>query len=169
MAVNLSARQFLDPNLMADVGGALQESGVAPALLELEICESVLVRDTSKSLAILAELKKLGVRITVDNFGTGYSSLAILRQLPLDTVKIDRLFLREDEGSRIAQEVTDAIVAMGRTLSSSVVIHGVETESQADFLRRHAYHQVQGFYFSKPVPANDFRSLAKGATGDSRG
>jgi diguanylate cyclase (GGDEF)-like protein len=162
MAVNLSARQFFEPTLLDDISAALAESGMEAELLELEICESVLVRDTRRTLPILQALKRLGVRITVDNFGTGYSSLSVLRQLPLDTIKIDRLFLRQDEGHRLAREVTDAIVAMGRTLSSSVVVHGVETKEQADFLRTQAYRQVQGFYFNRPVAAAAFTELLRG-------
>jgi len=161
MAVNLSARQFFEPSLQDDVAAALEESGMPPPLLELEICESVLTRDIDKSVSILERLKELGVRITVDNFGTGYSSLSVLRRLPLDTIKIDRLFLRDD-GDTATREVTDAIVAMGRTLSSSVVVHGVETREQADFLRRHAYHQVQGFFFNRPVAAAEFAEVLRG-------
>jgi diguanylate cyclase (GGDEF)-like protein len=161
MAVNLSARQFFDASLEDDVAEALRASGMPPGMLELEICESVLVRDTQKTVAILMALKKLGVQITVDNFGTGYSALSVLRQLPLDTIKIDRLFLREDDGNVVAREVTDAIIAMGHTLSSSVVVHGVETKAQADLLRKHACHQVQGFYFSRPVGAAEFTELLK--------
>lgn len=161
MAVNLSARQFLDPSLRDDIAAALDDSGLAPELLELEICESVLVRDVRRTLPILQSLKDLGVRITVDNFGTSYSSLAVLRQLPLDMIKIDRLFLREDDGDVVAREVTDAIVEMGRTLSSSVIVHGVETQEQADFLRSHRYHQVQGFFFNRPVDAADLTELLR--------
>jgi diguanylate cyclase (GGDEF)-like protein len=162
MAVNLSGAQFFDPNLTDDVSAALRDSGMEPALLELEICESILARDTRKTVPVLQRLKQLGVSITVDNFGTGYSSLSVLRELPLDTIKIDRLFLRADAGDAIAHQVTDALVAMGRTLSSSVVVHGVETSEQAAFLRSHDCHQVQGFFFDKPSPAADIAGLLRG-------
>ncbi len=155
MAVNLSATQFFDENLSADVVAALEETGMPPGLLEFEICESVLARDAESSLPILRSLKQLGVRITVDNFGTGYSPLAVLRQLPVDTIKVGKLFLR-DSGDAVAQEVSNAIIAMGRTISSSVVAHGVETQAQADFLREQSGSQVQGFYFNRPVSAEDF-------------
>ncbi len=159
MAVNLSARQFFDDDLADDVAAALEASGMEPGLLELEICESVLARDARRTVPVLRDLKELGVGITIDNFGTGYSSLSVLRQFPLDTVKIDRLFLREDGDREVDHQVTDAILAMGRTLSSSVVAHGVETEEQAEFLREHACNEVQGFYYNEPAPADAFREL----------
>ena len=156
MAVNLSARQFFDENLVADVAAALEDSGMDPELLELEICESVLTRDADRTAAVLAPLKELGVRITIDNFGTGYSSLSVLRRFPLDSVKVDRTFIRDTGSDRVEREVTDAIVAMGRALSSSLVAQGVETEEQADYLRDHACDEVQGFFFNRPVPADEF-------------
>ncbi len=162
VAVNLSAAQFFDPNLVDHVAAALADSGMDPELLELEICESILARDTLKTVPILEDLKRLGTRITVDNFGTGYSSLSVLRELPLDTIKIDRLFLRADAGDTMAHEVTDALVSMGRSLSSSVVVHGVETKEQADYLRSHACHQVQGFFFDRPSQATDITVLLRG-------
>lgn len=133
-----------------------------PELPELEVCESILARDTRKTVPILEDLKRLGARITVDNFGTGYSSLSVLRELPLDTIKIDRLFLRADAGNTMAHAVTDALVAMGRSLSSSVVVPGVETQQQADYLRSHACHQVQGYFFDRPSRATDITVLLRG-------
>ncbi|HSM08049.1 MAG TPA: EAL domain-containing protein [Gemmatimonadota bacterium] len=162
VAVNLSAAQFFDPDLLDVVASALEDSDMDPELLELEICESILARDTFKTVPILEDLKRLGTRITVDNFGTGYSSLTVLRGLPLDTIKIDRLFLRADAGNAMAHEVTDALVAMGRSLSSSVVVHGVETREQVDYLRSHACHQVQGFFFDRPSRATDIAVLLRG-------
>jgi EAL domain-containing protein (putative c-di-GMP-specific phosphodiesterase class I) len=159
IAVNLSARQFFDPSLEDDLVAVLQESGMAPELLELEINESVLARDTRKTLPVLEGLKKLGVRITVDNFGTGYSALAVLGQLPLDTIKVDRIFMREDSGNAHARDVINGILAMGKVLSPSVIAHGVETKEQVDFLRSHACEQVQGFYFGRPVRAAEVAEM----------
>jgi diguanylate cyclase (GGDEF)-like protein len=164
IAVNLSDRQFFDSDLVADVTAALEKTGMDPELLELEICESVLARDAHRTVPVLEDLKELGVGITIDNFGTGYSSLAVLRQFPLDTVKIDRLFLRDDGDEDVDHQVADAILAMSRSLTSSVVAHGVETEEQADFLREHACQQVQGFYFNRPAPADDVRELLASET-----
>lgn len=161
MAVNLSSRQFFDDDLIDDVTGALEESGMDPGLLELEICESVLTRDPERTLPVLEELKELGVRITIDNFGTGYSSLAVLRRFPLDTIKVDRSFIRDSGEDRVRREVTDAIVAMGRTLSSSLVAQGVETREQADYIRENACDQVQGFYYNRPVPPEQLAELLR--------
>jgi diguanylate cyclase (GGDEF)-like protein len=159
VAVNLSPRQFFDASLVHDVTAALQETGMAPELLELEISESILARDTSKSLPVLQQLKLLGVRITVDNFGTGYSALSVLGTLPLDTIKIDRLFMREDSGNTVAPEVIRGILAMARVLSRSVIAHGVETREQVDFLRAQVCDQVQGFYFGRPFRAVDVAAM----------
>jgi diguanylate cyclase (GGDEF)-like protein len=155
MAVNLSPRQLFADDLASDVATALADSGLDPEMLELEVCESVLARDTGRALAVLQGLKDLGVRITVDNFGTGYPPLSVLRRLAVDTVKVDRLFLPEP-GDAQAQEIARAIVALGRTIGSSVVAHGVETKEQADFLRQQTGNEVQGFYFDDPLPAADF-------------
>ncbi|MFW6193309.1 MAG: putative bifunctional diguanylate cyclase/phosphodiesterase [Gemmatimonadota bacterium] len=159
VAVNLSARQFFDGNLIDDIRGVLERTGMDAELLELEICESVLTRDADRTLQILEGLKKIGVKITIDNFGTGYSSLSVLRRFPLDSVKVDRLFIRDSSTDRVERDVTDAIVAMGRSLSSSLVAQGVETREQADYLREHACDEVQGFYFNRPVPADDVSAL----------
>jgi diguanylate cyclase (GGDEF)-like protein len=161
VAVNLSARQFFEPSLPDDITSILEEIGMAPELLELEISESVLARDTRKTLPVLVLLKKLGVKITVDNFGTGYSALTVLGQLPLDTIKIDRLFLREDSGNGAARDVINGILAMGRVLSPSVIAHGVETKEQVDFLRSHSCDQVQGYYFGRPLLAADVSAMMR--------
>jgi diguanylate cyclase (GGDEF)-like protein len=159
IAVNLSANQFFDKSLAADVSAILQETGMDADLLELEISESVLARDTRKTLPVLEQLKKLGVRITVDNFGTGYSALSALGQLPLDSIKIDRLFLREDAGDTAARDVINGILAMGRALSPSVIAHGVETKEQVEFLRAQVCDQVQGYFFGRPFRAADVTEI----------
>lgn len=163
MAVNLSAGQFFDEDLIDIIASALEESGMDPELLELEICESVLTRDPERTLPILENLKEMGVKLTIDNFGTGYSSLAVLRRFPLDTIKVDRSFIRDSGENRVNREVTDAIVAMGRTLSSSLVAQGVETAEQADYIRENACDQVQGFYYNRPMPPEDFTELLRSA------
>lgn len=162
MAVNLSPRQFFDTALLADVRAALAETGLDANLLELEICESALAREPARTLPILRSLKEIGVRITVDNFGTGYSSLAILGQLPLDTVKIDRVFLRDDQGAGPAAAVMDAVLAMGRSLGPAVVAQGVETREQAELLQSQVFDQVQGFYYNHPGGADEITQLLAG-------
>jgi len=154
MAVNLSARQFTDEHLLQDITSTLKETGMDPSQLELEITESMLMRDVDKAVAIMAALKHIGVRIAIDDFGTGYSSLSTLRRLPLDTIKIDRMFIRHLPENTEDKSIADAIIAMGRSLSLTVIAEGVETQQQADFLEEHACEQVQGYYFSKPITAN---------------
>ena len=161
MAVNLTPRQFADENLLADLAAILAATGMDAQLLELEISEGMLMRDVPKTMRILTALKKMGVRIAIDDFGIGYSSLSNLRQFPLDTIKIDRSFIRDVASVDADKALTEAIIAMGRTLSLTVVAQGVETREQAEFLRRNACDELQGFYFNKPVPAEQFGELLR--------
>jgi len=159
IAVNLSARQFGDEALLGDVVAALQETGMDPSLLELEITESMLMRDIDKAIGILTALKDMGVRIAMDDFGTGYSSLSNLKKFPLDTIKVDRSFVRDLPGCFEDRGIAEAIFAMGRALSLTVVAEGVETEAQADFLRLHACDKFQGYLFSHPLSSGEFSDL----------
>jgi diguanylate cyclase (GGDEF)-like protein len=159
MAVNLSARQFSDEHLLQDITSILVETGMDPRLLELEITESMLMNNVEKTMQILARLKTMGVRIAIDDFGTGYSSLSTLKQFPLDTIKIDGSFIRDVDSNAQDKGLTTAIIAMGRTLSLTVVAEGVETKEQADFLREQACDEFQGFYFNKPMPPDAFAEL----------
>jgi len=168
MAVNLTSRQFSDENLLLDIAGILSETGMPPHLLELEITESLLIHDVEKTLRIMTGLKAMGIKIAVDDFGTCYSSLSSLRQFPLDAIKIDRSFIRDVTAASAAgtnpekKNLADAIIAMGRTLSLTVVAQGVETKDQADYLRIHACDEVQGFYFNKPLPTEQVTQLLQG-------
>jgi diguanylate cyclase (GGDEF)-like protein len=166
IAVNLTARQFSDSRLVSDLAAALSASGMPAHLLELEIAESLLMRDVAASLAILARLKELGVRIAVDDFGIGYLSLSTLKQFPLDSIKIDRSFIRDASSGVEDRALTEAIFAMGRTLSMTVVAQGVETKEQADFLRKNACDEFQGFYFDKPVPAGQIGGMLRAGVDD---
>jgi diguanylate cyclase (GGDEF)-like protein len=159
IAVNLSARQFCDEHLVSDIAAVLKATGMAPSLLEIEIHESLLIRDIDKTLRILTALKALGLRIAVDDFGTGYSSLSTLQRFPLDTIKIDRSFIRDVTTQDANSSLTTAIIAMGKSLSLTVVAQGVETKEQAELLRKHACDEFQGFYFNKPVSAQQFSEL----------
>jgi EAL domain-containing protein (putative c-di-GMP-specific phosphodiesterase class I) len=159
IAVNLTARQFGDESLLSDIAAVLEATGMEAALLEIEINESLLIRDVGGTLRILTALKALGVRIAIDDFGTGYSSISTLQRFPLDTVKIDRSFIRNFAAQTNTSDLTEAIVAMGKHLSLTVVAQGVETKEQADFLRKHACDELQGFYFNKPMPAAEFTAL----------
>ena len=159
MAVNLTARQFFDDHLLSDVTSILQVTGMEPQLLELEVSESVLLRDIEKTSCILSALKDIGVRIAIDDFGVGYSSFTLLKRFPLDTIKIDRSFIHDILGTGEGRSLADAIIAMGRSLSMAVVAQGVETGEQVEFLRKRAYGELQGFYCNKPVPAEQFEIL----------
>jgi diguanylate cyclase (GGDEF)-like protein len=161
IAVNLSARQFSDEHLLRDITAILESTHMEACLLELEIHESLLIRNIERTLRILTQLKALGVRIAIDDFGAGYSSLATLQRFPLDTIKIDRSFIR-DIGSHAADSsLAKAIIEMGKNLSLTVVAQGVETKEQAEFLRAHACDELQGFYFNKPLSAQKSTELLR--------
>jgi diguanylate cyclase (GGDEF)-like protein len=156
MAVNLSARQFADDSLVADIEAVLSETAIAPDLLELELTESMVIQNTERAGRVLADIKRLGVRLAIDDFGVGYSSLSHLKRFPIDTLKVDRSFIRDIPADPEDKAITEAIIAMGKSLSLTVVAEGVETLEQQEFLREHACDEMQGFYFSKPIPADQF-------------
>ncbi|HZR71155.1 MAG TPA: EAL domain-containing protein [Burkholderiales bacterium] len=161
MAVNLSARQFADDNLVSDVQAAILKTGIASDLLELELTESMVIQNTERAGRVLADIKRLGVRLAIDDFGVGYSSLSHLKRFPIDTLKVDRSFIRDIPQDAEDKAITEAIIAMGKSLSLTVVAEGVETAEQQDFLRQHACDEMQGFLFSKPVPPEQFAELAR--------
>ncbi|RCV90272.1 EAL domain-containing protein [Billgrantia montanilacus] len=156
MAVNLSARQFLDEHLLGDIKTTLEETGMAPELLELEITESMMMLDMPRTVRILKDLKRMGVRIAIDDFGTGYSSLSKLKDFPLDTIKIDGSFIQDLVNSAEDRSLTEAIIELGKSLGLTVVAEGVESIEQADYLRVHSCDQFQGFYINMPMPATEF-------------
>jgi diguanylate cyclase (GGDEF)-like protein len=159
VSVNLSRRQFADESLVRDIASILAQTGMSPNRLELEITESTLMHDVDKAIVTLKLFRDLGVRLAVDNFGTGYSSLSNLKQFPLDTIKIDGSFFRDISNRSENRGIAEAIIAMGRTLSLTIVAEGVETKAQADFLRERACDEFQGFYFSKAVSAGAFTEM----------
>jgi diguanylate cyclase (GGDEF)-like protein len=159
IAVNVSARQFNDDGLLGDLQAILAETGLAPGMLELELTEGMIIQNVPRAVALLTAMKQLGVRLAIDDFGTGYSSLGQLKNFPIDTLKVDRSFVRDLATNLDDQAITTAIIAMGRTLSLTVVAEGVETPEQVAFLRQHACNEMQGYYFSKPVDATAFAAL----------
>lgn len=161
MAVNLSARQFLDEQLVDDVRQALHESGMEPGLLEVEITESMVMQDMARTSEILDELKSMGVHIAIDDFGTGYSSLSTLKSFPLDTIKIDRSFIQDIAADRADNHLTDAVIAVGKSLGLNVIAEGVETQAQADYLQAHSCKHFQGFYINRPMPAEEFARILR--------
>ena len=150
VSVNLSPRQFTDPNLPAVVARALLESSLPPGRLELEITESLAMQQTDATAAMLAKLKNLGVTIAIDDFGTGYSSLAYLKRFPVDKVKIDRSFVADVPGERDQAAIVSAIVALAHALGIRVVAEGVETEAQRDFLKSCRCDFMQGYLIGRP-------------------
>ena len=156
IAVNMSPVQFQhgDPGHL--VHQVLLETGLSPSRLELEVTEGVLIRDFSRAMSILRRLKSMGVRISMDDFGTGYSSLAQLKRFPIDTLKIDRTFVRDLPGNAEDKAITEAIIAMARSLGLRVVAEGVETAEQYRFMKLRGCDEMQGYYFSKPVDDSVF-------------
>jgi diguanylate cyclase (GGDEF)-like protein/PAS domain S-box-containing protein len=159
IAVNLSARQFADEDLVEDIAAALKSTGLRPELLELELTESMVIQNTERAGKVLNEIKKMGVRLAIDDFGVGYSSLTHLKRFPIDTLKVDRSFIRDLPEDAEDKAITEAIIAMGRSLSLTVVAEGVETEEQQNFLRGLECDEMQGYHFSKPIAADAFAEL----------
>jgi len=159
MSVNLSVRQFRDERLVDTVAAAIDEAGLAATRLQLEITESLLMEDVEQVITKLRALKAMGLALEVDDFGTGYSSLSYLKRFPLDTLKIDRSFVRELPGDTDDAAVSRAIIAMAHSLRLRVVAEGVETVEQLDFLRREGCDLIQGYLFSRPVPAEEVPAL----------
>src|SRR5690606_34259333 len=151
-----SARQFFDENLIEDIAQILKETGMPAELLEMEITEGMVMQDAERAIRILSGIKELGVRLAIDDFGVGYSSLAQIKRFPIDTLKVDSSFIRDIPANPEDRAITEAIIAMGKTLSLTVIAEGVETEAQERFLREHACDQSQGYYFAKPISPDEF-------------
>ena len=158
VSVNISARQFSDGQLGTRIATILSEVGLPPACLELELTESILMREVNEAMAILDSLKQLGLSIAVDDFGTGYSSLNYLKQFPIDVLKIDRSFVDGLPSGEQDAQIARAIIAMAHSLNLAVIAEGVETQEQLDFLREHRCDEVQGYLFGRPMPANRFEA-----------
>ena len=165
MAVNLSLRQLTDINLLDDIRAALHDSGMAPNLLELEITESMIMSNPAKMMEVLVSIKKMGVRLAIDDFGTGYSSLAQLKHFPVNTLKIDRSFIRNVPGNTEDNAIAHAIITMGESLGLTVVAEGVETIEQMNYLKEQSCDEMQGFYFSRPVVPEQFADLLRKQSG----
>jgi diguanylate cyclase (GGDEF)-like protein len=153
MSVNVSARQFEEARLVERVAAALRDSRLAPELLELEVTESLIMRDLQKSVAKMRELEAMGVSLSIDDFGTGYSSLSSLKTFPISRLKIDKSFVSELADNPDDQAIAMAVISLGHKLNLRVIAEGVETEQQRDFLRANECDEMQGYLFSKPVGA----------------
>src|SRR3984893_16892109 len=151
VAVNISGKQFAQPDLVSQVGDILREECLDPHYLKLELTETVTMRDVERAARILGELKTLGVRLSMDDFGTGYSSLSHLRRFPLDTLKIDRSFVAEMENSSESRAIVQMIMSLGCNLGMEMVAEGVETAKQVSLLKSLGCEYAQGYFFSKPI------------------
>jgi diguanylate cyclase (GGDEF)-like protein len=159
VAVNLSPRQFADEHLLDDIDEALGRSGLSPSLLQLEVTESMVMRNVSRAVKVMDAIRGRGVRLAIDDFGTGYSSMLLLKQLPIDTIKIDRSFVRDLPADSEDCAIVQAIISMARALDLMIIAEGVETREQEAFLRERGCDEMQGFLFSRPVVADDLASL----------
>ena len=156
VSVNLSMKQFRAGSLLASVRGAIEESGLPPRFLELELTETVLVDDAEQALDLMRELKDIGVSLSIDDFGTGYSSLNYLRRFPIDILKIDSSFIHDVVHNRGDAAITTTIAVMAKSLRLGILAEGVETREQARFLRTIGCHEMQGHLFGPAIPAEDF-------------
>jgi diguanylate cyclase len=154
VSVNLSARQFQQADLVQQVRDAIQETGIEPWRLQLEITESNAMQNAENTIYTLRELKALGVRIAMDDFGTGYSSLSYLKRFPIDTLKLDAAFINDVTTDPSDAAIVSGVISMAHSLHIEVVAEGVETEGQLEFLQRQNCDVIQGFLFSKPLPAD---------------
>jgi diguanylate cyclase (GGDEF)-like protein len=159
MAVNLSPRQFADERLLKDIDDALSASGMSPKFLQLEVTESMVMQNVPRAIQLLDAIQSRGIRLAIDDFGTGYSSMSLMKQFPIDTIKIDRSFVRDLSIRSEDQAIAQAIISMGKALGMTVVAEGVETVEQEAFLRDHACDEMQGFLFSRPVPPENIPGL----------
>ncbi|MDP2155334.1 MAG: GGDEF domain-containing phosphodiesterase, partial [Sulfuricella sp.] len=159
VSVNLSARQFRQQNVVEMTAAVLKETGLTADCLELELTESYIMHNPEAAILTLEKLKEMEVFLSVDDFGTGYSSLSYLRRFPIDCLKIDQSFIRDTPGNADSAAIVTAIVAMGHSLGLKMVAEGVETAEQLTFLQRLKCQEMQGYYFSKPLPADAFTTL----------
>jgi EAL domain-containing protein (putative c-di-GMP-specific phosphodiesterase class I) len=155
VAVNLCASQFHEPQLVTELATILKTTGVPPASLELEITESMVMRDPDRAVQIMESLRRMGVRISIDDFGTGHSSLGYLKRFPVDRLKVDRSFVRDlpHNGDDVA--ITRAVIAMAHSLRMTVVAEGVEHQEQFDLLRAEGCDEFQGYYCARPMEEAD--------------
>jgi len=161
VSVNVSARQFEEARLVERVAAALQDSGLPAELLELEVTESLIMRDLQKAVDKMRELKAMGVSLSVDDFGTGYSSLSALKSFPISRLKIDKSFVSELAENADDQAIAKAVISLGHKLNLKVIAEGVETEQQCAFLRANECDEMQGYLFSKPVTAGEIEDMVE--------
>jgi EAL domain-containing protein (putative c-di-GMP-specific phosphodiesterase class I) len=161
VSVNISVIDFRQRDFLEGIQQVLEDTGLEPGLLELEITESVLMQNIDSTIAVLKTIKEMGVRLAIDDFGTGYSSLSYLRHLPIDVLKIDQSFVRNLNTDSNDAALVDAIISLGKSLKLNVIAEGIETSEQFEFLKAHQCEEGQGYYFSKAVDGPAFATLLK--------
>ncbi len=161
LSVNVSSRQLHADDFVENVKQALEKNGLSPAYLELEITESMLVTKVEETISKLEQIREIGCHLSIDDFGTGYSSLSYLTRFPLNTLKIDRAFVKDLENSNETAEVAKAIIGLSKSLNLEVVAEGAESMFHVDFLKQHGCDSVQGYYYSKPLPADEIEKLLR--------
>jgi diguanylate cyclase (GGDEF)-like protein/PAS domain S-box-containing protein len=161
VAINLSVRQFRQTNIASVIGQILRDTGLDPRFLELEITESLILQNSDSVITILNELKGMGISLTMDDFGTGYSSLSYLKRFPFDKIKIDQAFVRDITSNPNSAAIAKTVIAMAHGLHLKVIAEGVETEGQLQYLRDNNCDEIQGYFFSRPIPAGNFEELLR--------
>jgi EAL domain-containing protein (putative c-di-GMP-specific phosphodiesterase class I) len=161
IAINISAMEFRNENFLKNLLAIISETGLNSKIVELELIESVLIQRIESALSILQTLREKGVRVAVDNFGTGYSSLLSVSKFPIDAIKIDQAFIRQPSTFGHDAVIVPAIIDMARRLKLQVVAKGVETLKELEYLQAHQCDEAQGYYFSKPVTAEEFAELLR--------
>ena len=156
VAVNLSCMQFVQDGLAEFINKALNESNLDPSYLELEITESIMMRNINQTISLIKKFTDMNIGVSVDDFGTGYSSLSYLKKFPLDSLKIDKSFVMDIPNDKDDMMITSAIISMAKSLKLQVIAEGVENQKQVDFLKKHKCDLMQGYYFSRPIPADEF-------------
>jgi EAL domain-containing protein (putative c-di-GMP-specific phosphodiesterase class I) len=159
ISVNVSPRQFEEARLVERVAQALSDSGLAAEWLELEVTEGVIMRDLQQAVAKMAQVRAMGVSLSIDDFGTGYSSLSALKSFPISTLKIDKSFVRDLGSSAGDQAIASSIIGLAHRLQLRVIAEGVETEQQRSFLCDNGCDEMQGYLFSRPLPADQLHKL----------
>jgi EAL domain-containing protein (putative c-di-GMP-specific phosphodiesterase class I) len=159
VAINVSAVELRHSGFLNEVSKVLLQSGLNPQYLELEVTETVAIHGDSEGIRDLISLKDMGVRLSIDDFGTGFSSLSYLKRLPIDTIKIDKSFIRDIKTDANDAAIITAIIKMSHSLNFKVIAEGVETAEQLAYLKQYECDEIQGFYFSQPLTAEDFSAL----------
>jgi diguanylate cyclase (GGDEF)-like protein/PAS domain S-box-containing protein len=169
VSVNVSARQFRERNWAPRVAAALAETGLEARYLELELTESLIMQDVPGAIATMHELEAIGVHLAIDDFGTGYSSLSALKRFPVRRLKIDRSFVEDIPSDPDDEAITSAIISLAQKLGLRVIAEGVETDAQVEFLRQSGCDEIQGYFFSRPLPPQDFEALLRQSGCDAEG